>query len=152
MFGLVTGWALNLLGALLGGAVTYLIGQYMGRDLVVHVVGPKRLRRAEALLEQHGFWAIVRVRFLPIPYALVNYGAALAGVRFGPFVLATAIGLAPSLVIYTTLSHALVSAAAEDRMGVAVAGALVIVGVILISFIPTGLRAWKKRDERRKSG
>jgi uncharacterized membrane protein YdjX (TVP38/TMEM64 family) len=117
----------------------------MGRDLVVHLVGTSRLQRAEELLEQHGFWAIVRIRFLPIPFALVNYGAALAGVRLGPFVVATTLGLAPSLVIYTTLSYALVTAAAEDRMGVAITGALVILAVIAISFIPATMRAWKNR-------
>ena len=146
VFGLAVGWALNLFGALLGGAVTFLIGQYMGRDLIVHLVGLRRLQRAEEMLEQHGFWAIVRIRFLPIPYALVNYGAALAGVRFGPFLLATAIGLAPSLVIYTTLSYALVTAAAEDRMGIAIAGGLVIAGVIAITFVPAVWRALKNRN------
>jgi uncharacterized membrane protein YdjX (TVP38/TMEM64 family) len=148
VFGLFVGWALNLLGALLGGAATFLIGQYMGRDLIVHLVGIKRLQRTEELLEQHGFWAIVRIRFLPIPYALVNYGAALAGVKFGPFLLATAIGLAPSLVIYTTLSYALVTATAEDRIGVAIAGALVIIGVVAITFIPAAWRALKNRKSR----
>jgi uncharacterized membrane protein YdjX (TVP38/TMEM64 family) len=145
VFGLFVGWALNLLGALLGAVITFLVGQRMGRDLVVHLVGTSRLQRAEELLEQHGFWAIVRIRFLPIPFALVNYGAALAGVRLGPFVVATTLGLAPSLVIYTTLSYALVTAAAEDRMGVAITGALVILAVIAISFIPATMRAWKNR-------
>ena len=79
--------------------MTFVIGQRMGRDLVIHLVGAKRLQRAEKALEEHGFWAIARVRFVPIPFALVNYGAALAGVRFGPFVIATAIGLAPSLLV-----------------------------------------------------
>jgi uncharacterized membrane protein YdjX (TVP38/TMEM64 family) len=145
VFGLGIGWALNLLGALLGAAVTFMIGHWMGRDLVVHLVGTERLGRAEKMLVQHGFWAIVRVRFLPIPFALVNYGAALAGVKFGPFLIATALGLAPSLVIYTTLSYALVTATAEDRMGVAIIGALVIFGVIALSFLPAAWRAIKNR-------
>lgn len=145
VFGLGIGWALNLLGALLGAAVTFLIGHRMGRDLVVHLVGTERLGRAEQMLVQHGFWAIVRIRFLPIPFALVNYGAALAGVKFGPFLIATALGLAPSLVIYTTLSYALVTATAEDRMGVAIIGALVIFGVIALSFLPAAWRAIRKR-------
>lgn len=145
VFGLGIGWALNLLGALLGAAVTFLIGHRMGRDLVVHLVGTERLGRAEQKLVQHGFWAIVRIRFLPIPFALVNYGAALAGVKFGPFLIATALGLAPSLVIYTTLSYALVTATAEDRLGVAIIGTLVILGVIALSFLPAAWRAMKNR-------
>ena len=149
VFGLVVGWLLNLLGALLGAAVTFVIGQRMGRDLVIHLVGAKKLQRAESALEQHGFWAIARIRFVPIPFALVNYGAALAGVRFGPFVLATAIGLAPSLVVYTTLSYALVAATAEDRMGVAIVGTLALIGLLALTFIPAAMRALKNRKSER---
>ncbi|MDH3253584.1 MAG: TVP38/TMEM64 family protein [Acidobacteriota bacterium] len=145
VFGPITGWLLNIIGALLGAIITFFIGQTMGRDLVIHVVSTENLKRAEDLLENHGFWAIVRIRFLPIPFALVNYGAALAGVRFGSFLVATALGLAPSLVIYTTLSYALVTVTAEDRIGVAVIGATAIVTLIALTFAPALLRAMRGR-------
>lgn len=146
VFGPIIGWLLNLVGALLGAIVTFLIGQHMGRDLVVHLVSAKNLQRAEDILENHGFWAIVRIRFLPIPFALVNYGAALVGVRFGGFLVATALGLAPSLVVYTTLSHALVTVTAEDRIGVAVIGATAIAALIALTFAPALLRAMRGRE------
>ena len=140
VFGVYTGWLLNWIGAILGGLATYLIGRSMGRDLILHLVSERNLRRAEATLEEHGFWAIVRIRFLPIPFALVNYGAALVGVRLPTFLGATSLGLAPALVVYTTLSYALVGAADEDRMSVAFVGGLAIVGLLVLTFLPALLR------------
>jgi hypothetical protein len=63
-------------------------------------------------VEHHGFWAPVRLRFVPIPYALVNYAAAFAGVRPGVFVTATAVGLAPAI----TLNRRLVIIASEGEL------------------------------------
>jgi uncharacterized membrane protein YdjX (TVP38/TMEM64 family) len=145
IFGLFKGWILNLLGSILGGAVTFYIGHAMGRDLIIHLVSDQNLRRAEELLEKHGFWAILRVRFLPIPYALVNYGCALVGVRPGTFLIATILGMAPSLLVYTTLSYALVGVGTDNRASVAIVAGLALIGLLILTFIPTILRAWNGR-------
>jgi uncharacterized membrane protein YdjX (TVP38/TMEM64 family) len=148
VFGLAKGWLLNLLGSILGGTVTFFIGHAMGRDLVIHLVSERNLQRAEKLLEQHGFWAILRVRFLPIPFALVNYGCALVGVRPATFLTATSLGLAPSLLVYTALSYALVGVETENRAGVAVMAALALGGLLILTFLPSLLL--RARAERRK--
>lgn len=145
IFGLFKGWILNLLGSILGGAVTFFIGHAMGRDLIVHLVSDQNLRRAESLLERHGFWAILRVRFLPIPFALVNYGCALVGVRPGTFLIATSLGLAPSLLVYTTLSYALVGGGTGDRASVAIVAGLALGGLLILTFVPSILRIWNER-------
>lgn len=146
VFGLAGGWLLNVVGALLGAAATFAIGQRMGRDLVVHLVSARNLERAEKILVQHGFWAIVRVRFFPIPFALINYGAALAGVRLPTFLAATAVGLAPSLFIYTTLSYALVNATSGNRANVIVLGVLSLAALLGMTFLPGLLRPRQNQD------
>ena len=146
VFGMLWGWILNVIGALAGALLSFWIARWAGRDLVVHMVSERRLQQAEKILEHHGFWTIFRIRFLPIPFAFVNYGAALAGVRWPVFLVSTALGLAPSLAIYTYLSHALVTAAAEDRLGVALIGAAVLVAVLLITFIPAMMRRARNRQ------
>jgi uncharacterized membrane protein YdjX (TVP38/TMEM64 family) len=77
-----------------------MVARILGRDFVVRVTG-RRIRRAEHLFERHGFWPLVQTRFLPIPFAVVNYGAALAGVGTPLFFVATAVGLIPSTLIHT---------------------------------------------------
>jgi uncharacterized membrane protein YdjX (TVP38/TMEM64 family) len=113
--------------------------------LVAHVLGPKRLERAEGLVARHGFWTLVRIRFIPIPFVFVNYGAAFAGFRFSRFMLASAIGLAPSVFIYTYFADALVRAAEGERGWVFVNLGLALGLVFLLTFFPHLRRLWKRR-------
>ncbi len=134
VFGPLWGWVYNVLGCLGGALVSFALANALGKDLVEHLAGERRMRKIESVLERHGFWTLVGVRFLPVPFVLVNYGAALSGFRFGRFVVATLVGLLPSVFLWTYLSHVLVSAATEDRstmirnifiaMGVLATGAL----------------------------
>jgi uncharacterized membrane protein YdjX (TVP38/TMEM64 family) len=148
VFGVKLGWFYNLLGTMIGATASFLLARALGYELVSHVVPKALLKRAEKILEKHGFWTIVRVRFLPIPFAVINYGAALAGVRFPQFLVATAIGLIPSMLIYTYFGHALFNAATADRQSVIrnLAGVLVI--VMLLSFLVPLRKIWKKRRYR----
>ena len=106
VFGRFQGALINILGCVLGAAISFQFARVMGRDFVRKVAG-KRLKRVETLLRRHGFWTLVGVRFMPVPFPVVNFGAALAGVRFGTFVLSAIIGLAPALLIYTSFASAL---------------------------------------------
>jgi uncharacterized membrane protein YdjX (TVP38/TMEM64 family) len=44
---------------------------------------------------------MVQTRFMPLPFSVVNFGAALAGVRPAFFLSASLIGLIPSTLIHT---------------------------------------------------
>ncbi len=145
VFGVKLGWLYNLLGTMIGATASFLLARALGYDLVSHVVPATLLQRAETILEKHGFWTIVRVRFLPIPFAVINYGAALAGVRFPQFLVATAIGLVPSMLIYTYFGHALFNAATADRQTVIRNLAGVLVLVMLLTFLVPLRKMWKKR-------
>lgn len=145
VFGPAWGALYNFLGTMSGAALSHLLATALGRDLVVHLAGERLVARGEALLERHGFWTLVRVRFVPIPFAVVNYTAALAGFRLPGFLLASAIGLAPTMVIYTYFGHALVGVATENRQAVVGQLVVVIVLVFLLTFLPALARAWKRR-------
>jgi uncharacterized membrane protein YdjX (TVP38/TMEM64 family) len=114
VFGGPAGSLYNAVGVFLGGAATYLLGRLLGRDLVRHLAG-RRLRKVELAVGRRGFWNLVAVRFLPLPFALVNYGAALAGVRPALFLTTTAMGIAPTVTIYTFFSAAVAKAMAGRR-------------------------------------
>jgi uncharacterized membrane protein YdjX (TVP38/TMEM64 family) len=146
VFGLLWGWLFNLIGSLLGAILSFLIALLMGRDLVLHLVSDEKLRRAEAILERHGFWAILRTRFLPVPFALVNYGAALAGVPFGVFLVSSTLGMTPSLLVYTYLSSALVTVSTEERLTVVITGGLMLLGLLLLTFFPRLSSAFRRGE------
>jgi uncharacterized membrane protein YdjX (TVP38/TMEM64 family) len=114
VFGAGLGTLYNCVGACLGAAATYFFARRLGYDLVAHLLGEERFGRVERRLETYGFRALVGIRFLPLPWPLVNFGAALAGFRFAPFMLATAIGVVPVLFIYTFFFSSLADATIEE--------------------------------------
>lgn len=144
VFGTLTGSVLNFLGTFAGAAGSYFLARGLGRDFVVHLTG-ERLRRAERLVARRGFWTLVRVRFLPIPFPLVNYGAALAGVPVTLFLVTTAIGLLPANVVFTYFASALVDAVEGDRAQVFLRMGFAVAGLLALSFLPTLLVALQRR-------
>jgi uncharacterized membrane protein YdjX (TVP38/TMEM64 family) len=114
VFGAGLGTLYNCVGASLGAAATFVFARRLGHDLVAHLLGAERLERIERRLEHHGFKALVGIRFLPLPWPLVNFGAALAGFRFVPFMTATAIGVVPVLFVYTLFFSSLAGATLEE--------------------------------------
>ena len=149
VFGALYGGVLNYVGTLLGAAASYGLGRLLGRDLMAHILGD-RLQRVEAVLNRHGFWDLARVRFLPIPFPLVNYGAALAGVRAPVFLGGTALGLAPAVVLYTWFASTLFQATSEERSGVLLQMGLAMAAVVAFSFLPALLRGWSRRRRYRQ--
>lgn len=140
VFGFAAGTGINLVGTWLGAASTFALGRLLGRDLVAQVLGP-RLATVERAVERYGFWTLVRLRFVPIPYAAVNYAAALAGVRPGTFLLSTAIGLAPAVALFTYFAAALSRAAAGERSGVILQLGAAFAGLLVLTFlVPWWLR------------
>lgn len=145
IFGVWLGSLYNLIGLLLGAWLSFVLGRLFGRELVAHIAGGK-LRRAERLFHRRGFWPLVSLRFLPVPYPLINYGAALAGVRPGQFLLSSAIGLAPANLMHTFFA-AWMTTAAEDRrllVGILWGGSWALLAAL------TALPAFREARRRRR--
>jgi len=79
----------------------------------------------------------VRIRLVPIPFVLVNYAAALAGVRPGRYLVTSALGLLPAVTVFTYFGVALFHAAAEPQRAAAVT--LQLAGALLALFLLTFL-------------
>jgi phospholipase D1/2 len=144
VFGGLAGSLYNAVGVFLGAAVTYLLGRMLGRDLVRHLAG-RRLRKVELAIGRRGFWNLVAVRFLPLPFPLVNYGAALAGVRPALFLATTALGIAPTVTIYTYFFAALAHAAAGRRTEIYAQLAVAIALLLVVTQVPRVLQARRRR-------
>jgi uncharacterized membrane protein YdjX (TVP38/TMEM64 family) len=147
VWGVLRGSIYNLAGIFLGAASTYWLGRVLGRDFVLHLFG-RKLRRVERMVARRGgFWSLAGVRFLPLPFALVNYGAAFVGIRPGLFLSATFVGLALTVPFFTYFAHALSQAATADRAEVYVQLGAALALFALVTFLP---RLWqaRKRKER----
>lgn len=94
----------GLAGAVLTCLPPYLLARRAG------TAGP--LGRAGAAGERlfdvtGGLRGVAAARLAPLPTDPVSYGAGLAGVRLGPYVLGTALGEAPWVVVTVTLGASL---------------------------------------------
>ncbi|MFW6079741.1 MAG: TVP38/TMEM64 family protein [Gemmatimonadota bacterium] len=115
IFELGWGLALNWLGGMLGATTAYGLARRLGRDATRRLLG-RRAARLDRLSAEHGFWAVLRLRLVPvIPFVALNLGSALAGVRARDYVFATALGLVPFIAVYTYFADALVAGAAGAR-------------------------------------
>ncbi len=143
-FGAVYGTVYNLVGLLLGALLAYWLARLLGRDFVIRVTA-RRLRRAESVFARHGFWPLVQTRFMPLPFAVVNFGAALAGIRPLFFLAASAIGLVPSTMLHTCfIARAIVTQGVDRAVTLAMyAGSFVLFNILLSTL-------WLKERARRR--
>jgi len=144
-FGAFHGSIYNMVGLLLGASLAYGLANLLGRDFVVRVTGD-RLRRAESIFARHGFWPLVQTRFMPLPFSVVNFGAALAGVRPVFFLVASAVGLIPSTFLHTYFMAQALTTQGNER---AYTLALYLGVFVLFNLLLSGL--WlRERVQRRK--
>lgn len=149
VFGSLYGSAYNCVGMILGGTASYFLARSLGRDFVVHITRGK-IRRVEAVFDRHGFWPLVQTRFMPIPYALVNYSIALAGVRLPLFLATTFVGAIPATAIYTYFWARIFHLSGDERwMAVFHLGVVIVIMNVIVGFpsIRAALRARKRSTE-----
>jgi phospholipase D1/2 len=141
-FGVWLGALLSHLGAVISAAIHFYAARHLAYDIVARLVGDRH-RQIERMLHRHGFWALVRLRFVPVPYVLANVACALAGAKPAPFLLSTALSMAPVLLVWSYFADALF-VAGTDR-GTAVRN-IVVASLLLLatSFLPTRLAAWRR--------
>jgi uncharacterized membrane protein YdjX (TVP38/TMEM64 family) len=146
VFGVVWGSLWNAVGTFVGAATSYLFARTLGRELVAHLFG-QRLRRVEAMLARGGFWTLVRTRIMPIPFPVINYGAALAGVPLPLFLSSTAVGQSPTIVVYTYFAAVLFEATGARRGPVVAQALAAFVLLFALTYLP---RLFIGRQRRRR--
>lgn len=105
--GLLFGWWLGALlswvAALAGAAVAFGLGRALGRDAVDRLTRG-RVERADRLLSDHGFGAVLAARLTPVlPFTVINYAAGLTGVQWRHYAMGSALGMVPGSLAYAAL-------------------------------------------------
>lgn len=108
--GFIWGWLLGgcyaMLGGVTGAIVSFFAGRFIGEGLLDRFGRIGRLVRQQ--VDHAGFKSLLILRNIPgIPFAVLNYGAGVAGVRFRDYFFATLIGIAPSKFVFTYCADAL---------------------------------------------
>ena len=103
LFGMWLGALLSWIAALTGAAAAFGLGRILGRDAVDRLTRG-RVERADRLLADHGFGAVLAARLTPVlPFTVINYAAGLTGVRWIHYVSGSALGMIPGSLAYAAL-------------------------------------------------
>lgn len=108
--GFIWGWLLGgvyaVAGSMIGAVSSFYVGRFIGAGLLDRFGS---VGRAVAKKVDHaGFRSLLILRNVPgIPFAVLNYGSGVAGVRFRPYFFATLIGILPSMFVFTYCADAL---------------------------------------------
>lgn len=145
VYGPLRGWAFNLFGCLVGAGAGYGLARALGRDFVARVLGPKRWAKLDGLMQQHGFWAMVRARWM-LPLAVVNHGGGVGGMKGLPFLLSSALGMAVPVALYTYVGHVLIVAPTKDPARAIGQAAAVVLGMLALSLAGPAFKWWRKRS------
>ncbi|AOJ90749.1 hypothetical protein WS87_28660 [Burkholderia sp. MSMB0856] len=144
VFGAWPGFAYASAGTMAAAAVTYGIGRWLGRDAVRRLAGARANRLSEHI-GRRGVVAMAVLRLLPVaPFTIVNLVAGASHIGLRDFLVGTAIGMLPGIVLTVTFAHQLTAAFSHPGPRAfawlaAIGVALVGVSVLLVRV----LRRWR---------
>lgn len=131
-------------GTLLSAAVSYGIGQWLGRATVQRMLGP-RINRLSRRIAKRGILAMIVVRMLPIaPFTVVNIVAGTSHIRLRDYMVGTLLGMLPGILMTVTFVHHLAEAIRNPSAGTIAVLATVATSIIVVAI---GLQKLLKRKQ-----
>ena len=119
------------LGALIGATINYVLALYLGRPIIYRFANSKlghlclideeKVKLAEHYFDEHGAIGTIVGRLVPAVRQLISIPAGLARMRFGRFLLYTAIGAGAWNCILGAIGYALASVVPYEQLDETVA-------------------------------
>jgi uncharacterized membrane protein YdjX (TVP38/TMEM64 family) len=132
VFGPVWGSLLSWFSTVLGASLCFLLSKKFGKPFAHKIVGTS-IEKAECFFRKYGLHAMFLVRIMPfVPFDAISYGAPLVGVPFSRFLIATSIGIVPSVLIYSYLGKFIAGIYWWVLLGILTATLIAIVAAIRI--------------------
>lgn len=143
---------LMVIAAILGNTSNYWIGRKVGEAIVrsgrVKALTPERIEKTQEMLDKYGSLAVFLTRFFPIIRTFAPFLAGMGEMHFGRFTLFNVLGGLTWVCLFTLLGYFFGGVPfVQDHFE------LVIIGIVVISFIPTvvGLIKAKLSSSKNKS-
>lgn len=132
--------------AVLGDAVNYSIGHYLGdRAYNIKWIKKEYLEKTHAFFEKHGGKAIFLARFVPIVRTFAPFVAGIGKMSYAYFATYNIVGGVTWVIIFTLLGYFFGNIPFVKKNF-----ELVIIVIILISVLPMVYEWWKHRQEAKK--
>lgn len=142
-----------VLGASVGSVIVFLAARGALHDTLMARAGPW-LKRMEKGFQDDALSYLLVLRLLPIfPFWLVNLVPALLGVKLWVYILGTALGIVPGVVVYAALGNGLgmvLARGEEPDLSIILDPVIILplVGLAVLAMLPV---AWKRWQKARKS-
>ena len=115
LFGIAVGATAAVISATIGATLIFLVARTALGEPLLRRVGPRANQLARGFRDE-AFSYLLFLRLVPaFPFFLVNLVPAFAGVRLGPFVAATAIGVIPGAIVFAVAGAGLDSMIAAQK-------------------------------------
>jgi uncharacterized membrane protein YdjX (TVP38/TMEM64 family) len=148
LFGSPTGLLLALAATTLAAVVAFWLVRLAAGRLVERHADRSVVAWVRARLDRRGLLAVVSLRLIPVvPFSVMNYAAGLSGVRFGPYLAGTVLGVLPGTVAGVVLGGAVTGDAPPPALlAVSVGcGVIGVGGAVLAARRPAPTRC-RRRD------
>ncbi len=108
LFGPYVGFLVALAGATVGATAAFLIARYVARDRVAtSAARDPRFAALDRAIAEKGWRIVFLLRMSAVvPFVLSNYVYGLTAIRFGSYLLASALGMIPLTVLWVALGAA----------------------------------------------
>ena len=138
---------LLIVAAVLGDAVNYSIGHYLGeRAYNIKWIKREYLDKTHAFFEKHGGKAIFLARFVPIVRTFAPFVAGIGKMSYAYFATYNIVGGITWVFIFTLLGYFFGNIPFVKKNF-----ELVIIVIILVSVLPMVFEWWKHRQESKKA-
>lgn len=142
LFGSVWGVVINWVGEMCAASLAFAGVRAMGLRATPRAADAQSL----AVAATRSARTLFRLRLVPVaPFVLLNAGAALSGMGWREYLLATAAGIIPITVVYTVSAAQLVAGVAGSGTRAFATAAAAAALLIVVSFLPGLLRLARKR-------
>lgn len=138
--GFIWGWALGgtyaVIGGLLGAIASFFVAKFVGEGLLARF--GKMGEMVKKQVDHAGFRSLLVLRYIPgIPFAVLNYGAGVCGVRFRDYVPATILGILPPMFVFAYCADALFNGTMSegDVLRRLVIACVLMLGITLIPIV-----------------
>ena len=167
LFGIAVGASAAVISATVGATLIFLVARTALGEPLLRRAGPRATQLARGFRED-AFSYLLFLRLVPaFPFFLVNLVPAFAGVRLGPFVAATAIGIIPGAIVFAlagagldsiiaaqknSYDHCIAAKGADCRLVFEPADVLTpqliaaLVALGLLALMPVAVKFWRTRS------
>ncbi|WP_320170448.1 VTT domain-containing protein [Maridesulfovibrio sp.] len=146
LFGALKGTAMCLISMAGGASVSFVLGRYIFRGLILRKFGSDpNFRRIEMLSHHHPVKVLALSRLVPVvPYSIANYLLSVTRIRYIPYIIMSVVCLIPETVFLTAGGHILSAGVLKGSFNWKLLAALLVAGGMIVLLVRATRRSIEK--------